>query len=141
HPGIGEGAGRVDRADAAAGLDGDGDGVAHPGDELAVVGLAGAGGVEVDHVDPRHAGGLEPQRDLDGVVGMDGLAVEVALDELDDLAAAQVDGGVQVHHALPCWTRSTKFCMKARPGVEDFSGWNCAACTWPCSTAATTGPP
>ena len=32
---------------------------------------------------------------LDGVVGVDGLAVEVALDELDDLSASEVDRGIE----------------------------------------------
>ena len=77
-----------------------------------------------------------------GIVAVHALAVEVALGELHDLAAAQVDGRVEVHQtATGAEARSTKACRTARPVRLDFSGWNCVAHTDPCSTAATTGPP
>ena len=123
HAGVGERSGGVGGAHPAAGLHRHRRRRRTPAAiSVAVVGLAGAGCVEVDHVDPRHAGGLEAERDLDGVVGVHGLAVEVALHQLHDLAAAQVDGRVQVHQARPSDTRSTKFCMNASPGVRGLLG-------------------
>ncbi len=73
------------------------------------------------------------------VVAVDALAVEVALRELHDLPAAQVDGGEQQHQ--PAAARSTKLASTARPVRDDFSGWNCVAHTLADATAATTGPP
>ena len=58
--------------------------------------VAGAGGVEVDHVDPLRAGGLELARDAHRVVVVDGLGVEVALVQAHAVAVAQVDGGIEV---------------------------------------------
>ena len=78
----------------------------------------------------------------DGVVAVDALAVEVALRELHDLAAAKVDGREELHQvATRAEARSTKACRTARPVRLDFSGWNCVAHTSPWATAATTGPP
>ena len=59
------------------------------------------------------------------------LAVEVALHELHDAAAAQVDGRVEVHQPTATATRppATNVRSAARPVRLDFSGWNCVAHT------------
>ena len=97
--GVGEGPGRLGAAHAPAGLHRHVDGRRDGGDQLAVHRLAGAGGVEVDRVDPAGAGGHERLGHRHRVVAVHALAVEVALDELHDLAAAQVDRRVEVHQA------------------------------------------
>ena len=84
---------RVGRAHAAADLDPAGDAADDRGDLVEVRAVAGAGGVEVDHVDPLRAGGLELARDAHRVVVVDGLGGEVALEQAHAVAAAQVDGG------------------------------------------------
>ena len=77
------------------------------------------------------------------VVAVDALAVEVALDELHDLPAAEVDRRIELHQAAEQRRaqRSTNAERTARPVRLDFSGWNWVAHTLPRSTAATTGPP
>ena len=60
--------------------------------------LTGAGGVEVDDVDPLRAGGLELAGDPHRVVVVDGLGGEVALAQADAVPAPQVDGGKEVDH-------------------------------------------
>ena len=91
----------------------------------------------------RRAGGHERLGHRHRVVAVDPLAVEVALDELHDLAAAQVDRRVEVHQAAGRRPRSGRRTPGGppRPVRLDFSGWNWVAHTLSRSTAATTGPP
>ncbi len=145
HPGdadVGKGSSRLGAAHATAGLHGHVDRFHDGRDERAVHRLAGAGGIEVHGVDPSGPCGHEPGGHRRGVVAVDPLAVEVALDELDDLAATEVDGRVEVHQAATgAPQRSTKAWSTARPVRADFSGWNWVAHTDPRATDATTGPP
>ena len=104
--GVGEGSGGFGAAHSPAGLHRHVDRGRDGGDQLAVHRLAGAGGVEVDRVDPARAGGDEGLGHRDRVVAVDALAIEVALDELHDLPAAEVDGRVEVHQASDGRTRA-----------------------------------
>ena len=118
-------------------------------DDVAVHRLAGAGGVEIDHVDPRGAGAGEGEGLGDGVVVVDGLAVVVALVEAHGSSVAQVDGGIELHHA-GSFSASPGDAAAARPRTGRGSrgrwrrtsrggtGWPRAT---PRSTAAATGPP
>ena len=65
--------------------------------DLGVHGPVTLGRVEVDDVDPRRALRCEVLGDRDRVVAVVGLAVEVAFGEAHDAAAAQIDGGIQIH--------------------------------------------
>ena len=85
------------------------------GDHRPVHRLAAARRVEVDDVDPRRAGVGEHPRLADRVVAVDGLAVEVALVQAHAPPVAQVDRGVQLHHAPPPAQRSTKLASMRRP--------------------------
>ena len=123
-------------------VDGGGDG----GHDRPVAGVAGAGGVEVDHVDPRRPGGGERPGLGDGVVAVHGLLPVVALVEAHAPPVAQVDRRVEVeavHHAASAAAvaRPTKLRRMASPVRLDFSGWNWVAHSASRSTAATTGPP
>ena len=86
----------VGGAHAAADLDPARDAAHDQADLVEVRALAGAGGVEVDDVDPLRAGGFELAGDAHRVVVVDGLGVEVALVQADAVAAPQVDGGEEV---------------------------------------------
>ena len=68
-------------------------------DHTEIRALAGAGGVEVDDVDPRRARGLEVAGDPHRVVVVDRLRVEVALVEPDTLPVAEVDRRVELEPA------------------------------------------
>ncbi len=59
--------------------------------------LTGARRVEVDHVDPPRAVGLEPARDRDRIRVVDGLGREVAPQQPHRVAAPQVDRGEEVY--------------------------------------------
>ena len=68
--------------------------------------------VEVDHVEPARAGRGEPLRHRDRIVAVRGLALEVALAQADDSAAAQVDRRQDLEascvcSSLPCYRIST----------------------------------
>ena len=82
--------GQVAVTDPACDLDGDAGGGDDVGDRLAVVARA-AGRIEVDEVDAMGAGVGEGAGKPHRVVGIGGLAREVALFEPDRAAAAQVD--------------------------------------------------
>ena len=62
-------------------------------DHRPVHGFTGASRVEVDHVDPRCTGRGKGAGLGDGVVAVDGLGVEVALDKANAAAVAHVDRG------------------------------------------------
>ena len=70
------------------------------GDDGPVDGIAGAGGVEVDDVDPAGTGVGERAGDRHRVVAVHRLLVVVALQQAHRTAGAQVDGGVQVDHRI-----------------------------------------
>ena len=78
--------------DLAADAAGDG------GHVLEVAGLAAAGGVEVDDVDPARSGRLERAGDGDRVVGVHGLGGVVALHQAHGLPAPQVDRRIELNH-------------------------------------------
>ena len=83
-PGEQQLAGRLDAAHAPARLHPARDrGARSPRSRRGCVALTGAGGVEVDDVDPLRARGLELAGDAHGVVVVDGLGVEVALVQAD----------------------------------------------------------
>ena len=93
--------------------------------------------VEVDHVDPACAGRVEPARDRDRVVVVDGLVLVVAPGEAHDLSGTKVDRGIEVHQpSAGLATASTKLRSMRIPTSPDFSGWNCVAQSAPISTAA-----
>ena len=104
--------------------------------------LAGAGGVEVDHVQRLGALVLPVARQLHRVVAEHGDVVEVAAPQAHGLACLDVDGR-EDDHEVPAsrWTLATKPASRASPTLELFSGWNCTAQTLSRATAATTGPP
>ena len=85
--------------DAAPRLDGDAHGGGDGQHHGEVPGPAGAGGVEVDDVDPGGAGGLERDGDGHGIDVVGRLAVEVALRQPDAAAVADVDRGEELRHA------------------------------------------
>src|SRR3954453_5604387 len=65
--------------------------------------------------------GVHPgARGLERRVLVDGLLVEIALDQPDGLAIRDVDRRVEDHAAS-----LVKFARSARPSDEYFSGWNC----------------
>ena len=85
----------------------------------------------------QRARGVEPARDRDRIVVVDGLLVVVAARETHDLARAQVDRRIEVHHTgTGLATASTKLASMRIPTAPDFSGWNCVAQSGPISTAA-----
>jgi hypothetical protein len=107
------------------------------GDDGPVDRIAAAGGVEVDHVDPRRPASAN-DGDRDRIVAVDRLGVVVALGEPHHTTAAQVDRRVQVGdepspaaHATPDARRPDEVAEQPQPGVADFSGWNWVANTLP----------
>ena len=68
-------------------------------DHAEIHALTGAGGVEIDDMDPFRTGGFELARDPHRVVVVDRLRVEVSLVEPDAFPAAQVDGRVELEPA------------------------------------------
>ena len=89
---------RLERAQPAAHLHGDRDGVADIGDDLAVVALVERR-VQVHHVQAARALGLEPRGDGDGILRVRGLGLGVAAQQANRPAAAQVDRGDHDHAA------------------------------------------
>src|SRR5207253_5462459 len=98
--------------------------------------------VEVDDVQVARARRDPVARRFERVVVVDGLGVEVALDEADRPAAGDVDRGIEDHGAA-CTVAQirTKLRSSASPSVEDFSGWHWAPKTLPCATNDTNGEP
>ena len=104
-----------------------------------LTGVPGAGGVEVDDVQPAGAGGREPAGQRHGVaVGC--AAGRSPLDQADGAAVAQVDGGVELHGSRPRRPDGTgvrrvtarrSWRRMARPTAPDFSGWNWVPHTGP----------
>src|SRR5207247_7060137 len=76
--------------------------------------------VEIDHVQEARPGVHPGTRGLERRVLVDGLLVEVALDQPDGLAVRDVDRRVEDHAAS-----LVKFSGSASPSAEDFSGRNC----------------
>ena len=129
----------------AAGLHGHAHRFRDPADDGSVHRITGAGGIEVDDMDPRCAVGLESPGLRHRVVAVVGTAVVVTLVEPHTTAPEQVDRRIQVHQrVLPgaasgtcspstpldqSSARRTKLPSSTRPGAEDFSGWNCVAMT------------
>ena len=97
-PGLEQLVRRVGRAHPATDLDAAGDAAHDQADLVEVGALTGAGGVEIDDVDPLRARGFELARDAHRVVVVDGLGGEVALAQADAVPAAQVDGGKEIDH-------------------------------------------
>ena len=94
---------------------------------------AALGAVEVDDVQPARAG-LDPRAGgVEWIVVVDGLVLEAALAQAHRAALEDVDGGIEVH-ARTVAHAAVKLPSRARPAREDFSGWNCAPITLPCST-------
>ena len=87
----------VDLAEAAAELDRHVDRGANAGNRLDVDRPAGEGAVEIDDVQPLRAGRRPAPRGFSGIVVEDGLASEIALDQTDAAAAADVDCRVEDH--------------------------------------------
>ena len=117
--GVGERPGVVDRAHAAAGLHG-----RPPGDrgddrrhDAAVRRLTRARRVEVDDVDPRRALLGEVRGDGDGVVAVHGLGRVVALAQPHDVAAAQVDRGIETHRTSAGLRAGTQ-CVTCGPSAS-----------------------
>src|SRR6185436_14036456 len=81
HAGVEEPLGGLDGAHTSAGLDVAADTAGDGGHELEVAGLAAAGGVEVDDVDPAGPGRLERPRHRHRVVRVDRLGRVVALEQ------------------------------------------------------------
>ena len=100
----------------------------------------GAGGVEIDHVQPRGTGGGEAPGQSDRVAVL-ALSAEVALGEPHRLTVSDVDGRVEVHHTVVLSTARTKLSRMASPTAPDFSGWNWVPQTAPHSAAAVRAPP
>ncbi len=97
--------------------------VGDPLEVLEVLRRARLRAVEVDDVqEPRALGHPGPRR-LQRVVLVDGLGVEVPLDEADRLALEDVDRRIE-DHAGTVAQSSVKLRSSARPAREDFSGWN-----------------
>ena len=139
HAGVDQPLGGLDGADPAAGLDVAADAAGDGGHVLEVAGLAAAGGVEVDDVDPPGAGLLEGPGDRHRVVGVDGLGRVVAPQQPDGPPGPQVDGRVELSHTR---RPRAKFLQQPQARWRRSSPGGTA---WPtagrCSTAATTGPP
>ena len=80
-------------ADSAAHLDGNSHGVDYAFHDAKIVGLAGAGAVEVHDVDTAGSEALPAEGDFDRVVGVHGLLGVVSLVEADALSVYKVYGG------------------------------------------------
>ena len=118
-------------------------------DDRPVDRLAGAGGVEVDDVDPRRARGLERERP--GPPGRRrrrsrgrsrpgrGARTGRRAGRWPGRAPSRQRSDQAVDGGATARRRSSS--AAAGRCVADFSGWNCVAHTLPRSTAATTGPP
>src|SRR3954469_495732 len=131
------------RAKAAAVLDGDVQLVGDPLEVLERLRRARARAVEVDDVQEAGAG-LDPGAGgLQRRVLVDGDLLEVALDQPDGLAVADVDRRVEDHAAATwvCAQARTKFASRAMPSREDFSGWNCVPWTLPRPTTLANSTP
>src|SRR6266545_2263537 len=81
--------------------------------------------VEVDDVQEPGARFHPAARRLQRRVAVDGLLVEVALDEAHRLALGDVDRRIEDHARTEAQIRA-KFANSRSPAPEDFSGWNWA---------------
>ena len=124
------------RAQPPAGLDGAFGRAYNLDQQAAVLGLAGAGAVEIDDVEPGGPRSTEGGSHLGGVLGVDGLAAEATLEQSHAAAPGDVDRRVdrEAHAA-------TQRPSRASPAAELFSGWNWTASRGPRSIRATTRPP
>ena len=87
-----------------------------------VAGDAIACAIEVDDVHATRAGGGEAAEQLAPASSRAGVSrVERALEQAHGAAAAQVDGGHELHH-----DNSRKLARKRAPSAADRSGWNWA---------------
>ena len=102
--------------------------------------LAGAGAVEVDDVQEARAGADPRAGGLERVVVVRRRVLEVALDQAHRLAVHDVDRRVE-DHATATAASAAKLRSMRSPSREDFSGWNCAAITFPRSTTDTNRSP
>jgi hypothetical protein len=94
-------------ADAAAKLHRHRDGGKDRAHRHLVHRLAGEGAVEIDHMQPLAAGGLELGGLRARVVAEHGGLVHLAMQQADTLAALQVDGGVEDHDSgISCFGAS-----------------------------------
>ena len=119
-----------------AGLGGQADDAAEHG---ALMRHAGAGPVQIDHVDPAGAGLYVARGQRDGVA-VAVLAPEVTLGQAHRCAAAKVDGGQQVHQAA-ARAAADEVAQQRQSVAPDFSGWNCAPHSAPRVASAATSPP
>ena len=135
---------QLGRADAPAGLDAHRGCSGQPYELLqrgSLVPDAGAGGLQVDDMDPPRPAPYVPLGQLSRIPVVL-LLVEVPPGEADCGAVAQVDGGEELHQAADvAAARPTKFESSVSPALPDFSGWNCAPHKVPRTARAATGPP
>ncbi len=112
-------------AKAAAKLDKQGAtaGIADCSDGVQIARGAFEGAFEVNHVQPLGALGKELARGFSRIVGVDGLLVQLALAQADDLAGVKVDCGDHEHST----TSLLKLERNLRPAFWLFSGWNWVA--------------
>src|SRR3569623_285709 len=104
---------------------------------VVVLRAAAEGGVQIDDVDARGAGGREARGDLPRAVRVDGGAGAVALAQADGLAAQKIDCGKYQHGArlIPPLQPAMKADSSAAPASWLFSGWNWQAKTLSRATA------
>ena len=89
----------------------------------------GAGGIEVDDVDPARALRGEVARDADGIRVVDGLRGEVAAEQAHRVAAAQVDGGIEVY-SEPFVLGSASLSTRTASRRQRATPLNDASITW-----------
>ena len=119
-------------ADAAAHFDRDA-AFAHDAlDGGQVAAFAGERPVKVHHMDGRGPFLSPLSGHGAGIPAVYGFLVEFTLQQADALAAAKIDGRIDVHgfHSLKAFSI-------ARPAAEDFSGWNWKPWTLSLPTEAT----
>ena len=127
----------VHGVDAAARLDGDGDGFADGADEGRIHALSFEGAVKVDDVKEFRAGFLEGERGFHGVFPVDGDVAGLSLAEADAAAVLDVYSR-KYDHSL---NHSSMFRNNRAPMAPDFSGWNWRPMTFPFPTIAGMGTP
>ncbi len=95
---------------------------------------AGAGGVEIDQMQPTCASLRVARRKRQRIVAVAGFVQIVALLEPHHPAGADVDGGIdgKAHIGFHC----RKLSSRRAPTAAERSGWNCAPATLPRATSA-----